>query len=194
MALADPRTQRALELARLQQNHTRLAGSLPDGYEPDRKPPVSRPRERAEWQRHQPTAHALALALALNLGEQKLLRSELGPDGDQLASRALELVQARDQILAQTPELQRQAIDEEIAREPEWLIETLGPRPEVGAARWQALAGEMVANRLRFAVTDDADPGIRPEQAALANKVALFRAEAAIEQSASMTPALALGM
>ena len=190
MALADPRMQRALDLAELQQQHARLARSLPDGYDPDRKPPLSQRRERAQWQRHQPTAHALAI----NAAEQKLLRTELGPDSDQLARRALELVQAREQLLAQTPELQRKAIDEEIAREPEWLTDTLGPRPEVGAARWHALAGEMAANRLRFAVADDADPGIRPEQSVLAGKVAMFRAEAAIEQSLSMAPALGLGM
>ena len=190
MTLADPRMQRALELARLRQDHAQLADSLPAGYDPDHKPPLSQRRERAEWQRHQPAAHALAI----NAAEQKLLRTELGPDSDQLARRALELVEAREQILAQTPELQRKAVDEELAREPEWLTDTLGPRPGVGAARWQALAGELAANRLRFAVADDADPGIRPEQSVLAGKVAMFRAEAAIEQSLSVTPALGLGM
>jgi hypothetical protein len=190
MALADPRMQRALELAQLQEKHARLARSLPGGYDPDRKPPLSQRRERAEWQRHQPAAHAIAV----NAAEQKLLRTELGPDSDQLARRARELVEAREQILARTPELQRKAVDEEIAREPEWLTDTLGPRPEVGPACWQALAGELAANRLRFAVADDADPGIRPEQSVLAGKVAMFRAEAAIEQSLSVTPALGLGM
>ena len=190
MALADPRMQRALELARLQQDHAELADSLPDGYDPDRKPPFSQRRERAEWQRHQPAADALAI----NAAEQKLLRAELGPESDQLAHRALALVEAREQILAQTPELQRKAVDEELARDPEWLTDALGPRPEVGVARWHALAGEMAANRLRFAVADDADPGIRPEQSVLAGKVAMFRAEAAIEQTVSMTPALSLGM
>ena len=189
MALADPRMRRALDLAQLQQDQPRLAGSLPDGYAPE-APPIWRPRDRAEWERHQPVAQALDT----NAAEQTLLRTELGADSDQLARRALELVEAREQILAQTPELQRKAVDEELAREPEWLTHTLGPRPEVGAARWHALAGEMAANRLRFAVADDADPGIRPEQSVLAGKVAMFRAEAAIEQSVSMAPALSLGM
>jgi hypothetical protein len=190
MTLADPRLQRALELAWLQQAHGQLAGSPPDGYGPDRKPPLSQRRERAGWQRHQPAAHALAI----NAAEQKLLRAELGPDSEKLVQRALELVEVQERILAETPQLQRKAIDEEIAREPEWLTETLGPRPEVGVARWQTLAGELAAHRLRFAVADDADPGVRPEQSLLADKVAWFRAEAGLERSASVVPAIGLGM
>ena len=79
-------------------------------------------------------------------------------------------------------------------REPEWLTETLGRRPEVGAGQWQTLAGQLAANRMRFAVADDADPGIRPEQPHLAQQVAQFQVEARLAQSVTLAPGLGMGM
>ena len=193
MALADPRMQRALDLVQLRDEHDYFAASLPDGYDATRKPPVWRFRERAEWQAYQPTARTLG---AIEAREDEL-RTELGPDSDKLVRRAVDLVETREQILSETSELQRNAVEEEIARQPEWLTKTLGPRPrpELARARWHTLAGQLAANRLRFAVADDADPGVRPDQSLLADKVASFRAEAGLEQAVvSLKPALGLGM
>jgi hypothetical protein len=188
IALADPRMRRALILARLEHDQTRIASSLPEGYDRTRKPPAWRARERAEWQRHQATVRALDA----NAEWQEQLRAELGPDSEQLTRRAVALAEAREAILAHTPTLQRKAIDEELAREPEWLTETLGPRPQVGAAHWQTLAGQLAANRMRFLVADDADPGIRPEQSHLTQQVAHFQVEAGLVKS--LAPSLGLGM
>jgi hypothetical protein len=190
IALADPRMRRALILARLERDQTRIASSLPKDYDAARKPPVWRVRERSEWERH----HRTVRALDANAEWQEHLRTELGPDSEQITRRAVALAEAREQILARTPELQRNAIDEELAREPEWLTETLGPRPEVGAGHWQTLAAQLAANRMRFLVADDADPGIRPEQSQLAQQVAQFRAEARLAQSVTLAPGVGLGM
>jgi hypothetical protein len=190
IALADPAMRRALILDCLHHDLTRIASALPEGYDPTRKPPVWRVEERSQWQRHQRTARALDA----NTEWQEHLRTELGPNSEQITRRALALVEAREQILARTPELQRNAIDEELAREPEWLTETLGPRPELGAAHWQTLAGQLAANRMRFLVADDADPGIRPEQSQLAHQVAQFQAEARLAQSVTLAPTVDLGM
>jgi hypothetical protein len=190
IALADPRMRRALLLDQLGQDHARIASSLPEGYDANRKPPAWRVRQRSEWQRHQETARALEA----NAEWQEQLRTVLGPDSEQITRRALALAEAREQILARTPELQRNAIDEELAREPEALTETLGPRPELGAGRWQTLAGQLATNRMRFLVADDADPGIRLEQSQLCQQVARFQAEARLAQSAGLTPSVGLGM
>ncbi|MGH3602070.1 MAG: hypothetical protein ACRDQH_17630 [Pseudonocardiaceae bacterium] len=190
IALADPRMRRALILDGLQHNHDRIASSLPEGFDTSRKPVAWRARERSEWQRHQKTARALDA----NAEWQEQLRAELGPNSEQVVRRALALAEAREQILARTPELQRSAIDEELARDPEWLTETLGPRPEQGAGRWQTLAGQLAANRVRFLVVDDADPGIRPEQSQLAQQVAQFQAGARLAQSVGLTPSIGFGM
>jgi hypothetical protein len=190
IALADPRMRRALILARLEHDQTRIASSLPEGYDATAKPSAWRRRGRAEWERHQRTVRALDA----NAEWQEHLRAELGPNRDQLTRRALALAEAREEILARTPELQRHAIDEELAREPEWLTENLGPRPEVGAGHWQALAGQLAANRMRFAVADDADPGIRPEQPHLAQQVAQFQADARLARSMTLAPSLGMGM
>lgn len=188
--LADPTMRSALELAKLEHGYKTVARSLRDDYEGARKPPAWRSRARAEWQREQPVVQALLA----NSAEQERLRSQLGPDSDKLVARAVGLSDVREQILARTIDLQRDAVDEELASEPEWLTETLGPHPETDAGRWRSLAGEMAANRLRFAVTDDADPGVRPEQSLLADKVAFFRAQAGLERGASLTAAVGLGM
>lgn len=188
--LADPRMRRALILGRLQHDHVRIVSSLPEGYDANRKPAVWRVRERSEWQRHQRTARALDG----NAEWQEQLRIELGPNSEQITRRALALAEAREQILARTPELQRNAIDEELAREPEWLTQTLGPRPEQGAGRWQTLAGQLAANRMRFLVADDADAGIRPEQSQLAQLVVQFQAEARLTRTVGLTPDVGLGM
>ena len=66
--------------------------------------------------------------------------------------------------------------------------------PQVGAAHWQALAGQLAANRMRFLVADDADPGIRPEQSHLAQQVAQFQVEAAPGEVGDLAPSLGLGM
>lgn len=190
VALADPRMRRALILDRLQQDHARIASSLREGYDASRKPAAWRRRDRSEWKRHQETARDLVA----NAEWQEQIRAELGPNSESLTRQALALADAREHILAQTTELHRNAIDEELAREPEWLIETLGPCPEQGAGRWQTLAGQLAANRMRFLVVDDADPGIRPEQSHLAQQVAQFQAEAALAQSVSLTPGVGLGM
>jgi hypothetical protein len=190
IALADPRMRRALILARLEHDQTRIAASLPEGYDATDKPSAWRRHARAEWERHQATVRALDA----NAQWQEHLRAELGPDSEQLTRRAVALAEAREAILAHTPKLQRRAIDEELSREPEWLAETLGPRPEVGAALWQTLAGQMAANRMRFLVADDADPGIRPEQSNLAQQVAHFQVEAGLVKSATLAPSLGLGM
>jgi hypothetical protein len=189
IALADPRMRRALILARLEHDQTRIAASLPDGYDTTAaKPSAWRRHDRAEWERHQGTIRALDA----NAQWQEDLRAELGPDSEQLTRRAVALAEAREAILAHTPTLQRKAIDEELAREPEWLTETLGPRPQVGAAHWQTLAGQLAANRMRFLVADDADPGIRPEQSHLTQQVAHFQVEASLVKS--LAPSLGLGM
>jgi hypothetical protein len=189
IALADPRMRRALILARLEHDQTRIAASLPDGYDTTAaKPSAWRRHDRAEWERHQGTIRALDA----NAQWQEDLRAELGPDSEQLTRRAVALAEAREAILAHTPTLQRKAIDEELAREPEWLTETLGPRPQVGAAHWQTLAGQLAANRMRFLVADDADPGIRPEQSHLTQQVAHFQVEAGLVKS--LAPSLGLGM
>ena len=191
IALADPRMRRGLILARLEHDRTRIASSLPEGYDATAKPSAWRRRERAEWERHQGTVRALDA----NAEWQEHLRSELGPNSEQITRRAVALAEAREQILARTPELQRDAVAEELAREPEWLAETLGPRPEVGAGHWQTLAGQLAVNRMRWwAVADDADPGVRPEQSQLAQEVAQFQAEGRLEQSATLAPSLSLGM
>lgn len=191
IALADPRMRRALILARLEHDQTRIAASLPDGYDTTAaKPSAWRRHDRAEWERHQGTIRALDA----NAQWQEDLRAELGPDSEQLTRRAVALAEAREAILAHTPTLQRKAIDEELAREPEWLTETLGPRPQVGAAHWQTLAGQLAANRMRFLVADDADPGIRPEQSHLTQQVAHFQVEAGLVKSATLAPSLGLGM
>jgi hypothetical protein len=190
IALADPRMRRALILARLEHDQTRIASSLPEGYDATAKPSAWRRRERAEWERHQRTVRALDA----NAEWQEQLRTELGPNSEQMTRHALALADAREQILARTPELQRNAIDEELAREPEWLTETLGPRPEVGAGHWQTLAGQLAANRMRFLVADDADPGMRPEQSQLAQQVAQFQLEARRAQSVTLAPGVGLGM
>ena len=189
IALADPRMRRALILARLEHDQTRIAASLPDGYDTTAaKPSAWRRHDRAEWERHQGTIRALDA----NAQWQEDLRAELGPDSEQLTRRAVALAEAREAILAHTPTLQRKAIDEELAREPEWLTETLGPRPQVGAAHWQTLAGQLAANRMRFLVADDADPGIRPEQSHLTQQVAHFQVEPGLVKS--LAPSLGLGM
>jgi hypothetical protein len=191
IALADPRMRRALILARLEHDQTRIAASLPEGYDTTApKPSAWRRHDRAEWERHRATVRALDA----NAQWQEHLRAELGPDSEQLTRRAVALAEAREAILAHTPKLQRRAIDEELSREPEWLTETLGPRPEVGGAHWQTLAGQMAANRMRFLVADDADPGIRPEQSHLAQQVAHFQVEAGLLKSATLAPSVGLGM
>ncbi len=190
IALADPRMRRALILARLEHDQTRIAASLPEGYDATDKPSAWRRHDRAEWERHQGTIRALDA----NAQWQEHLRAELGPDSEQLTRRAVALAEAREAILAHTPKLQREAIDEEVAREPEWLTETLGPRPEVGARQWQSLAGQLAANRMRFLVADDTDPGIRPEQSQLAQQVAHFQVEAGLVKSAALAPSLGMGM
>jgi hypothetical protein len=191
IALADPRMRRALILARLEHDQTRIAASLPDGYDTTAaKPSAWRRHDRAEWERHQGTIRALDA----NAEWQEQLRTELGPNSEQMTRHALALADAREQILARTPELQRNAIDEELAREPEWLTDTLGPRPEVGAGHWQTLAGQLAANRMRFLVADDADPGMRPEQSQLAQQVAQFQLEARRAQSVTLAPGVGLGM
>lgn len=187
VALADPRMRRALVLDSLARERDRTACSLPDGFDASRKPPLWRVRER---RLHQATARALDA----NGEWQEQLRGELGPDSEQLVRRALKLAEAREDILARTPDLQRDAIAEELSREPEWLTQTLGPRPEQGAGRWQVLAGQLAANRLRFLIADDADPGIRPDQPHLTQQVAQFQAEARLTQSMVLTPDVGLGM
>jgi hypothetical protein len=190
IALADPRMRRALILARLEHDRIRIASSLPEGYDATAKPSALRRRERADWERHQGTVRALDA----NAEWQEHLRTELSPNSEQMTRRAVALAEAREAILARTPELQRNAIDEELGREPEWLTETLGPRPDVGAGQWQALAGQLAANRMRFAIADDADPGIRPEQPHLAQQVAQFQVEARLAQSVTLAPSLGMGM
>jgi hypothetical protein len=190
IALADPRMRRGLILARLEHDRTRIADSLPESYDAAAKPSAWRRHDRAQWERHQGTIRALDA----NAEWQEHLRTELGPDSEQITRRAVALAEAREAILARTPQLQRNAIDEELGREPEWLTETLGPRPEVGAAHWQTLAGQLAANRMRFLVADDADPGIRPEQPQLAEQVAQFQVEARLAQSATLSPSLGMGM
>jgi hypothetical protein len=189
-ALDDPRITAALQLQNLQEQHQRISRSLPEGYDADTKPSFWRRRERAQWQAHQPVAKTLAA----NAEQQAGLRSQIGPDSDKLIGRAQALVDARNELVANAGQLQRAAVDEEIARDPEWLTETLGPRPEAATSRWQALAGELAANRLRFAVTDDADPGIRPEQTMLADKVAAFHLELAPGLDRSQTSDVGFGM
>jgi len=182
--------RRALILDRLQRDRTRLANLLPEGYDANRKPAVWRVRARAEWQAHQKTARDLQQ----NADWQEQLRTELGPGSDSLTRQALALTDARDHILASTVELQREAIEEELAREPDWLTETLGPRPEQGAHSWETLAGQLAANRMRFLVADDADPGIRPEQTGLAQQVAQFQTAAGLKQTLELTSEIGFGM
>lgn len=190
VALADPCMRRALILNQLQQDHAHIADSLPEGYEASRRPPVWRTRQRSEWLRHQGTA----AALAANAEWQQQIRDELGPDHEQIIGRAVALAEMREEILGRTPELQRNAIEEEISNEPEWLIQTLGPRPERAATRWQALAGQMAANRMHSQIIDATDPGIRPEQSHLLQRIAEFRADAKLVRAADMTPGFGLGM
>ena len=111
IALADPRMRRALILARLEHDRTRIASSLPEGYDATAKPSALRRRERADWERHRGTVRALDA----NAEWQEHLRTELGPNSEQMTRRAVALAEAREAILARTPELQRNAIEEEIA-------------------------------------------------------------------------------
>ncbi len=179
-ALADPRMKLALDLAGLKDQHARTASSLSPGYDPARRPPFWRVRQRAQWDAQKPIAEALEASSQ----KQARLREQIGPDADALAKRARDLVEVRNDLLGRTAQLQRNAIEEEIGRQPEWLDRTLGPRPETGAARWQSLASDLAANRLRYGITDDADPGIRPDQTMLADKVTQFRAEVGLAQAA----------
>lgn len=189
-ALASPQIKAATQLDQLEQNGQRIAESLPKGYDAASRPPVWRFRARAEWDSHQPIADALAA----NRARQDQIREQLGPNADKLVEQSRELVSGRSEILANTANLQRDAIDEELAREPEWLSNTLGPRPEAAAGRWQAIASDLAANRLRFGVTDDADPGIRPDQTMLADKVSLFRGELGLAQGLAPKADAGMGM
>lgn len=187
MALTDPRMRRGLVLGRLEHTQARIREALPEDFAPGPKPRAWRAAQRAQWE----LAQEAVRALDDNAEWQEQLRAELGPNSDQIARSALALDHARDRIIGQTAELRRNAIDEELAREPEWLTETLGPRPEIGAGRWQTLAAQLADNRMRLLVTNDTDPGIRPDTALAAQ---LEQFHASVAQSLTKTPGFDFGM
>ena len=190
VALHDPKVRDALKLGELYDRQARITAQIESAGE---RPGIFDRAERAAYDREQQQLGDELAGVELPVN---YLEARLGPEPAKAVANARALVQARDEILAKTSQLHQDAIEEEVAREPEWLTSTLGPAPEPGprAAAHQALARELAANRLRYAVTDDTDPGIRPNQTMLSDKVSQFAADTGHGAAAALKPAFGHGM
>lgn len=189
MLLAQPRMRAAVELLDLKRSYA-AATSTALSHAPAG-------RRRLPWrQRQAPSRTPRERALAANLARQRQLTSRLGASTGPLLEQARTLLDTRRQMLERTLLVRGQALAEEIGRRPKWLTATLGQRPDRGlqACRWDQLAERLASNRLRYMVTDDADPGIRPDQNTLTEEIQAFRARQQARSAISLEPTVAVGM
>jgi hypothetical protein len=128
-------------------------------------------RLSVQWRnRRERKLHAQHLERQLaSLSQEREQLLQRTPDPDEVRERAAALIGRRNTLSAEHSALHDQAVAAELDRNPEWLLETLGPRPESrqDRERWHRTAREIASHRIRQGITDPTDTGARSRDIAL---------------------------
>jgi hypothetical protein len=166
--LSDPRFDQAEQLARVDERTAAITAE----QQRDRKP-----RGRQDRAAHRRRSLERERQL-VELRERREQLSQTLPNPPAVPAERDELLQRRQQLLAQTLELRAWAIEEELHQNPTWLEKTIGPEPQRPQlrARWQRTARELAAYRIDHDLTNP-DLALDPEHdPALARSISDTRA------------------
>jgi hypothetical protein len=107
----------------------------------------------------------------LRRNERELL--DRVPNPEDVLQHAERLHYQRRELSARRRDVREQAVAAELATDPPWLTQTLGPEPEVGRHRdrWQRTAREVASHRISEDITDPFQNGVGEKDLSLLRSI-----------------------
>jgi hypothetical protein len=129
------------------------------------------------------------------LAQRNVLAATM-PDAEQMVEAGQALEEMRSALYRQALMLRSRDISKQLAREPEWLTNTLGPRPDDPELQtvWDRTAQEIAGRRIDLQITEPDSHGLPANQHELLGSTATARVELGLDVAPTPTADRELGL